>query len=531
MNKAQNRPINFDFENVTKTIVKHKKLLTLGFVVILLFYLGVSEGIISLTITNVLNPGFEGVKVNAYGVNFKDFGSGWIGTNTIHIAGNAEPSLVNHNDITSSDNVYWGSNSASDLVVVHDFASNVLGLTTATRTQLETRIEPNIPLASFNYQTSTPLNISGIPDWDKGQLLQYWTVLSSSVVSGNTNTTTYTATSQDMLLIPGNFHLEIKMPSGQANAGTDSKWQEGSWGSVEFWYVLYWYQWLNAFGQLTSDNEVPPQIPSYAVNNRDLGFNLSGGLPIAGWIAGYQIPITITSVNGQSLTYDALTYSQQNSANQNTALYSSSVVSQIGGSVSLSPSLQGSPVDLYTQPSDQYQLPTWGGTGNLTSYANIHSPDAQTILPTQYFKITVNSMSTITQGVGGWLGIGQGWNVYYPTANYLLRFVFGVYGTHTYVWDVQTALQQGYNATQNYPSTPTQWQNSTTVAVQVPSSWPTFDWNTLFSPFNLELFAIAAIVIIALVTIFNPGVWSNILSNRKQGRVQSPKARGRKTPR
>ncbi len=491
---------------------KNWKLLLIAIMVI---YLVQSTNFLGLGIESIINPGFEGAKIQFYGVNFKDFGSDWTGTHTIHVAGNAEPSLVSHNDITSWDNIYWGSNGASDATVVHDFSSNVLGLTTATRTQLETRVESNIPLASFNYQTSTPLNISGVADWDKGLLLQYWTVrpigeYNQTLTNGTIlNTVTYNSTSEDMLLIPGNFHLEIKIPSGQTNAGTGSGWQEGSWSSVDFWYVLYWYQWLNSFGNVTSAAEVPPQIPSYAVNNRDLQFQLRGGLPIAGWIAGYQVPIPTAS----GTTLDAVTYKNKDGLDDQ---YSSSVISQIGGSVSMSPSLQGSTVDLYTQASDQYKLPAWGTTGNVTAYANLQSPDIQTLIPTEYFKISVNNIGTVAQGLG--FANAGGWNVYYPTVNYLMRFIFGVYGTHTYVWDVQTALQQGYNATQNYPPVPTQWHNSTVVGVNVPGWGSTFNLDWFKNPFN-QIWVLLIILVI-LVIFIGPSINAFVLTatgRRKKG--------------
>lgn len=118
------------------------------------------------------------------------------------------------------------------------------------------------------------------------------------------------------------------------------------------------------------------------------------------------------------------------------------------------PGLVGRQVVLYTQPSDQYQLPLYNLPSgpidnNSTVQGLLNSPDFQTILPAEYFKIGVQSLGTDTEG--DWW---NGWTVYYPTVNYLLRFIFGVYGTHTYVWTVQTAIQQGYNATANYQVPP-----------------------------------------------------------------------------
>jgi len=559
--------MNFDFENVTKTIVKHKKLLALGFVVILLFYLGVSEGIIPLQTSNIVNPGFEGAKCNAYGVVIQSSGVSstnyvppWTGLDTVHFVGN------NENPIASAgvpqfigESYTWGSGTgASQMTIKHLRTNGISGV----ENQITTDIESNIQLEDFNYQTSTPLAIPGTNDPTLADYIQYWHLASTSTITSSnstdstgyvtvttTNSTAYTLTKQDILLVPGDFHIDISIVPSNANAGTGSGWQEGSFSNIQFWYMLSWYNWLNSLGSVVQNDPNPPTIPNGAINRNSL-FNVRGGVPISAWIQNYYMPVKTDT----GIIYDLLNVRAGTSGSTNTITLAGSqlagsdlpanLLSNLKAMVEngLSPSLKGHYIDLYTQPSDQFtyvSLQPDNISAAALAHANSPVPDSQTELPNEYFKIGVTGLGTYVWD-HGWFATPR-YTVYYPTASYLIRVIMAVYGTHTYVWTVNTATQQGYNIVTTSPNgTQTVTSGWTDRTVQATTgggisgpgwSWPSISWPDIFSPLNLELFAIAAIVIIALVTIFNPGVWSNILSNRKQGRVQSPKARGRKTPR
>jgi hypothetical protein len=495
-------------KNVGTWIKKNAKYL----VVMAFLYLLVGTPF-GMTILGVVNPGFPGAQSACDGVMFKDF-SGWTGTNVFYNASDAQTGdLVSHGVVGMGDHVYWGSVGPEAMTVVHRLDKTGGSM----EQQLSTEIQNQIPLADFNYQNSTPLAFSNMSSWDQGELLQYWNVQASTptnqTLSNGTivSSVTYSATSQSLLLIPGNFYLSIFIPSSQANAGTGSGWQEGTWSQVDFWYAIYWYEWLNAYGQVLQSNEAPPNIPANALN-RQSQFNIRGGFPIAGWIQGYEAPIQTDT----GTIYDL--YQIQARGNQFKTYagsqLSSSTLANVLNQISLNPSLTGRQVTLYTQPGDSYQLPTYTlppGPIDAQAQGLLQSPDWQTTLPTEYFKISINTFGTYADG-----SYLSGWTVYYPTVDYLLRFIFGVYGVHTYIWTVSTALSQGYNATGNYQAPPAQWENRTIIEANTAglltgwTDWFSNPWNTL------QFYFIVIVIALLIITVLNPGVWSAVLSRRKE---------------
>jgi hypothetical protein len=500
-----------DLQNAGAWIQKHAKVL----IIVLFGYLLIGTPIgASLVGLGTVNPGFPGAQAACYGVNFKDFGTDWTGTNKLHAISDAETTLASQ----GNNRISWGAGTGpTAMTCVLDYPYT-LAQQMAQR-QIATEIQGQIPLASFNYQNSTPLTLSSVPNWDQGEILQYWNVQPTSQVnqtlSNGTilNTVTYTETSQSLLLIPGNFYLDLYIPPSQYNPGTDSGWQEGTWSQVDFWYVLYWYEWLNAYGPVLKSSETPPQIPANALNRQEQ-FNLRGGFPIAGWIQGYQIPFQTQS----GTIYDAVTATPA-SGGSTQAPIPASTKNNIMAQVQLSPSLTGRQVVLYTQPGDSYSLPLWtlpsGSIDNASEFASAQglsqSPDFQTVLPSEYFKIGVQTLGTVPEG-----NFFTGYTIYYPSVQYLMRFIFGVYGVHTFVWDVQTASNLGYNATPNYLVPPAQWETRTVISATTPGLFTgLLDW--FANPLNaLQFYFVLIIIVILVVTVLNPGMWAAILHNKKE---------------
>jgi hypothetical protein len=469
---------------------------------------------VGMSLLGIVNPGFPGAQSACYGVQFNGW-PGWTGNGVLYAAADAQTTdLLSHSAIGMGDHVFWGGTSPEAMTVVyrHDLPSG------SNEQQLSTEIQNQIPLASFNYQNSTPLTISNnMSAWDQGEILQYWNVQATTptnqTLSNGTilSSVTYTATSQSLLLIPGNFYLSIYIPPSQANAGTGSGWEEGTWSSVDFWYMIYWYEWLNAYGEVLKANEATPNIPANALNRQDQ-FNLRGGFPIAGWIQGYESPIQTST----GTIYDLYSI-QTEGANTKTyagSQVSASTLANILNQISLNPSLTGRQVTLYTTPGGSYQLPTYTlGSGPIDAQAQglLQSPDWQTTLPTEYFKISINTFGTYTEGT-----YFSGFTVYYPTINYLLRFIFGVYGVHTYVWTVSTAMSQGYNATGNYQTPPAQWQNRTILEANTAgfltglTDWFSNPWN------DLQFYFIVIVIAVLIITVLNPGLWAGVLGRRKE---------------
>lgn len=487
--------------NIVSWIKNHpKEIIALLFTYLLL---GTPLGLMIVGL-NTVNPGFPGAYANCYGVNFKGFGTDWTGVNMIHPVNLGETTLVTHTFGLATDRIYWGAGTGPEgMTCVWDYPSTSVG--PLAERQIATEVQSNIPLAAFNYQNSTPLTFSNVSAWDDGTLLQYWNVQASTPINQTLSdgtilsSVTYTATSQSLLLIPGNFYLSVYIPPSQHMAGlAGSGWQEGTWTSLDFWYVIYWYEWLNAYGPVLKANEAPPNIPADALNRQEQ-FNLRGGFPITGWIQGYDSPIQTS--NG--VLYDVYSFysTKTGSSLASAQILDPTVLKNIIAHIQMMPGLVGRQVVLYTQPSDQYQLPLYNLPSgpidnNSTVQGLLNSPDFQTILPAEYFKIGVQSLGTDTEG--DWW---NGWTVYYPTVNYLLRFIFGVYGTHTYVWTVQTAIQQGYNATANYQVPPAQWQNRTTVSTFTPGVGTGWDlwWENPWNQF--QVWAIVAVIVILTVLI------------------------------
>jgi hypothetical protein len=495
-----------DLGNAETWIKKNAKYLVIVAVVYLL--IGTPVG---MSLLGIVNPGFPGAEVATYGVNFRDFGSDWTGTNTIHVAGNGENTLVSHSAAMASDRVYWGDTSADSMTVVHDAeALNAQFAWITTQNQLETDVQSPVPLANYNYQNSTPLTISNALSWDQGEVIPYWNP--TGIVSNVTttlpngtqlNTVTYSGIEQSLLLIPGNFFLSINIPSGQYAANTGSGWQEGSWASVDFWYEVYWYNWLNAYTSVLEQNAGAPPVQ----NARAQQFNLQGGFPIQGWVQQYTSPM-----NGIDISQVIVGNKDKTTTNLTATGVSLTTLANIEAQISLSPQYNGKSVVLYTAAGDNYSLPTPNlplGTIDAQAQGLMHSPDIQTVLPAEFFKIHINNIGTYVDG--NW---AAGWTVYYPAVSYLIRFIFAVYGTQPFVWTVQTALGLGYNATANYQVPPAQWQTPNIISATAAGLFTGFlDWWS--NPFNdLQFYFIVIVIVLLVITIFNPGVWASILHKK-----------------
>jgi hypothetical protein len=480
-------------------------------ILVALAYLLNVTGVLNL---GIVNPGFPGAQVACYGVNFKDFGTDWSGTNVIHVAGAGESTLVSHSGGLSWDRIYWGDVSPTSLTVVHDNGGSLIE---TTESQLETDVESPIPLADYNYQNSTPLNIASGFTWDQGEVLPYWNP--TGIVSNTTttlpngtqvNSVTYSGVEQTLLLIPGNFFLTVNIPSSRYEGDVNTGWQTGSWDSTDFWYEVYWYNWLNAYSTLLEGNAGVPPSSVTAYNARAQQFNLEGGFPIQGWVQQYASPM-----NGIDISQIIVGNKDGSTTNLTATGVSLTTLANIEAQINLAPEFDGQPVILYTQPGDQYALPTASlpvGPIDANAQGLMHSPDVQTVLPAEYFKIHVNNLGTWTDG--NWL---TGYTVYYPAVSYIIRFIFAVYGTQTFVWTVSTAASLGYNATQNYQPPPAQYQPKQIVnAYQAGLGLGLANWFS--NPLNWVPWVLLIVLVILLV-FAGPSVsaiLATILGRRKQ---------------
>jgi hypothetical protein len=486
-----------------------RNLLVLALMAILLVSGGaLMLGVVKPLTTNILNPGVEGAKSGMWGTMITTASQGeqpQHGIGVVHYVG-AIPSnrtlaqVGNDAGVqTSQEDWYWGpASGASDMTIQHILYNHYLisGIV-ETENQISTETETNIQLQDFNYQNITqnqPASLNGTSNPTQAEYLQYWHI--SNVTNPN-GSITYNVTKQDILLVPGDFHIDVWIVPSQSNPNTDSGWEEGSFSNIEFWYTIYWYDWMNSLGQVISTDPNPPTIPANATITRDGLFSLRGGVPITAWIQNYYMP-TQNSNGGTS--FNLLSVFERGATTQNNVSGSSlpsSVYSDLLAMVDngMVPSLGGRYLPLYTQPSDNFSYVDLTSS-NLENTAIDAIPDAETEIPQEYFKIGVTGLGTDVRGNV------LGYTVYYPVVSYLIRVIMAVYGTHTYIWTTSAAQHFGYPG----------WQNRTleiTYGGGIPGAADFLSWlaNLLSNPLiQLLLLLICVIVIIGLLAILAPGV-------------------------
>ena len=422
----------------------------------------------------VLNPGFEGAKVYLYGTRFNGFPSDWQGANTLHKYDDAEETLVYHTAQLHWDRIYWGGTTQpSNPTVTWDWSD---GVAKNDRLQLGVEIQSQVPL---DYQLPTPLQLSNTTEQDEGELIQYWRT--EEVTTGTE--TSYTLTKQDLLLVPAEFHITFYIPPGQSPTKHVSGWQEGDWSQIECSFIVFWHNWMYALQPYIENDPDPPELPDEAYNRESM-FELKGGVPITGWIENFRIPFETES----GIIYDAISWKTSDGETYADAQFSGKAdYNNFKAKVQFSPSLEGRFIDLFTgaDANFDYPLPDLQGE-EIENYAWEHVPDP-TMTPTQYFKINIVNFGTYT--TGDWY---HGYTVYYPVVDFRLRFIFGIYGKHTYLWTEETAEEN------KYPG----WEDRTTTVTVTPgvSSW--FEW--LYSPWTwlgigTALIFLALILFVALL--------------------------------
>jgi hypothetical protein len=435
------------------------------------------------TTSNVLNPGFEGAKVYCYGTEIT---SGYAkGLNTVWATGSmnegqnyplAYTGTIGNWHVGDHE-VYWGtatSPQGSQQELVQDLYETTGAGSSASmidEQQLQTRVEENIQLQGLTAQgaasgtdqgltvdsTNVPLLPSLGTNTSSIQEVQYWNV---QPIVQNGLTVGFNMTKEDVALVQADFYIDVYVVPCQASvngmSSTDahaSGWQEGSFTGLELWYELTWYQFGNSLGQYLGQND-PTAQENLAMLNAQYGnmnategvptWAIGGGAPITAWVQQVTVPYMTssgqvadlislrTNKNGNPVALDSLNI-DANSRQTILAMVNA-----------LSPANQGNYIDLYSQPSDLYSSTNAEAQNIGENNAAQYVFDASTEYPNQYFKISVSGFGTAAHGSGGFLGVGEDWTVYYPSVSYLVHVVFLVYGTHTYLWTLQTATTNQY---------------------------------------------------------------------------------------
>jgi hypothetical protein len=156
------------------------------------------------------------------------------------------------------------------------------------------------------------------------------------------------------------------------------------------------------------------------------------------------------------------------------------------------PGLVGETIMLYDAPESMftYNLPA-GASDASTSM--VKTPDSR-MKKVMYFPINIQNFGTYAEG-----SVADGFKVYYPSAYFRIRMIYGVYGTFTYLWTEEVTKP----VTQGGLDFPDQVETQGTTIISTPGIWEQM------GSFNWVLLAVV-IVIIGIVVLALIGPWIGI---------------------
>lgn len=214
-------------------------------------------------------------------------------------------------------------------------------------------------------------------------------------------------------LVPADFTIQLyATPRGGLYTFHDT----------QLWYALDTVTWTNAY------TTTPPPDPNPLTNStvKYQSSSYRGAFPITAWIGEYQSWVWHKEDGGG---------------------YSNPPTPDAEGFASLSPSLEGRYIDLFTEPESKYDLLlTSEVAGNPTlleaALAPGYFPDPR-FAETVYFSITANSFGGYVQPTGI-LGSYSSYTAWYPSASYRVRVLYAVTGEYVYLWTTDAADEAGY---------------------------------------------------------------------------------------
>ena len=461
----------------------------------------------------IISPGFEGAKCYGYGADFR-WGNNWPGTYILHRYQDAEEPLVSNQYYGSWDRIYWATVATpNDMRVGWQTGSTHL-ITGAKMIDKEyptvgIQIESNIQLQDINRQ-GDPLGWD-ITDPMSGKRIEYWAKTPIKEETADKVLYHYTVTKESFIVAPSEFWVGFYLLPDTKNAGTGSGWREGEWNNIVIWFMLDFTVWDNAYKDSWLDD---PKINVFTndhegkIISRQRTDDYRGGFPIAGWVQGWEkagwtsvgpeeSPVWLQTKGKEDKTYTIDQLAQ--------------LKEKLMAKVDFTPGLVGQFLSLYNTPSATFDYEPSMLEGNyadddVTQYTK--TPDSR-MQKTMYFPINIGTFGTLVQG-----DFWHGWTIYYPSAYFRIRMLYGVYGNFTYLWTEELAK----DPTVNYPEEP---ERHGTTVITIPGIKQTvFGWTDWFAnPFNqLWLFFILIIIVLVIVTVFNPGVWATVALTLRKGR-------------
>jgi len=476
--------------------------------------------VLILTVANtqlgVLNPGFEGAKCFFYGAEFR-FSPDWDGTYELHRYQDDENPLVYHEAYGQWDRYYWATGATpNDAAIGYDYDREPLLETPYSYPTLGIHVEQNLKLEDINRQ-GDPLGWNET-DPSSGRVIEYWHKTAEKIAENETHVTyRYVYTKEKFMLIPTEFWVGFYLVPSQKNADTWSGWREGEYQNILCWFRLDFHVWDNAYRdewEQESDGDVYVTKFNGTITRKDKTLLYRGGFPIAGWIQGWEKAGWTSSMSEEEAPVWATL--KGNKEGSYTANQLGDLKDDLMAKVQFAPGLVGSFISLYSEPDTKFSYVELepDSLDDSTLVEEVKSPDSR-IKKIMYFPINILNFGTLAVG-----DVINGYTIYYPSAYFRIRMIYGVYGTFTYLWTEEVTKpmdEGGLDYSDKFER-----HGTTVIHVKGAASW--FEWtggvaDWFTNPFNqLWTFFIIMVIVMVVVTVFNPGVWTVALSALRRGK-------------
>lgn len=504
-------------ENIEQTLKKYALVILLIVVI---------AGVASIYPLGIFQPGFEGAKCHFYGANFR-FKPDWTGTYQLHRYQDMEDPLVINEVWGDWHRIYWGS-----AATPNDASIGWRSFDHVEKPHLNIHVESNIQLEDITRQGDPdPLNWTEDNPLE-GRRIEYWSKKGTKTIeTEETVTYEYELTKESFLICPAEFWVGFYLIPSQDDAGTGSGWREGEWSDMVLWFRLDFHVWDNAYYDDWLDD---PEDQVYTTEYGGIVISKErkvepdayrGGFPIAGWIQGWE---------KAGWTSDVVAGEQQSPVwydvkGPGTGIYTDDQLHELRdilmSKVEFSPGMVGQFISLYDEPEVQFSYETSNTNYQPDSLAqSVKTPDTS-MKKVMYFPINVENFGTYAEAHTWGL---TGYTVYYPSAYFRVRMIYGVYGTFKYLWTEELAKDPVIK----YPEEIE--RHGTTV---IHTSGPLTPFADLVggiggwfsNPLNqLWTLFVVLIIVIVIATLLNPGLWTSILDVYKSRGKSSRKSKGRK---
>jgi len=496
------------------------------------------------------NPGFEGAKCYFYGAYFPSASwEGYSPTDTLIKYQDPETLVLRDTHMEGLGNVTntvsWTTRATpTDAGLGSLWKLQPLwgGASKRAKPQMNIKVESNLQLQDIdrqgdplNWNTSNPMDARRIEYWDRKavQISQVNDTDSKALIT----TYSYNLTKESFILAPVEFWVGFTLGPSQIDALTSSGWTEGEWNNFVVWFMLDFNVWNNAYKDAWLDDPAQNVFNSEfngSILNQNKLAEFRGGFPIAGGIQGWEkADMTSGLTKATSDLWAEVHYSGANVGKKDvyTADQLATLKPELLAKCQFAPGLVGSAISLYNAPEIkfQYKSDLLGQGADLSNSASltgrVKSPDS-TMSQTMFFPINVQNFGTLVKG--DWW---NGYTVYYPSVYLRVRMIYGIYGNFKYLWTEQVTepwkVVDPVTGQVTYPGGlgfPKEIERQGTTVIHTPGVGANFEgaanwWTSPLTQFWSML--IVAVVVIIVVSIASPGLWTVLASRRGEGKGKS----------